>query len=108
MLTFASTNSFVAGPALPGVGSVVRVASAVAGFGLGSLSTKCQTAVAFAVNVPGVLLLIVTVQVAVFPLTVGEHADWLSGAGDTLTVSEVSEAVVPAGSAFVVIVNVCA
>src|SRR5262245_46529883 len=108
MLTFASTNSFVAGPELTCGVLVGLVTSTLAGFVFGSLSTKCQTAGAFAVNVPAVLLLIVTVQVAVFPLTVGEHAVWLSGCGDTVTVSDVSEAVVPAGSAFVVTVNVCA
>jgi len=69
MLTFASTNCFTAGPELPCVESVVRVTSVEL-----LPSTKCQTAVAFAVNVPGVLLLIVTVHVRVFPLPLGTQA----------------------------------
>src|SRR5262245_29792621 len=103
MLTFASTNSLTAGPELPCVESVVLVTSVEL-----APDAKCQTAVAVAVNVPGVGLLIVTVHVRVLPLPLGTHAVWLAGAGDTFTVREVSEAVDPAGSAFVVIVNVCA
>jgi|SRR4051812_31236864 len=106
-LTFASTNRFVAAPELPCDESVVRTTSAVAGLAFASASTKCQDAFALAVNVPGVLLLIVTVQVRVLPLPLGTHADCESGAGSTVTLSEFSDAVVPAGRAFVVTVNVC-
>jgi len=79
-------------------------------FGGFSPSAKCQTAVAFAVKTPALSLLIVSVQVAVFPFTCGAlHVeDCDVGAGDTLGVIDVSVAVVPAaGEATDVIVNVC-
>jgi competence protein ComGC len=74
-------------------------------------SEKCQTAVAVAVNVPALLLLIVTVQLAVFVPNVGvAHVSVSeSGVGETLGVIEVNVAVEPVlGDALVVIVNVCA
>src|SRR5262245_57227346 len=87
IVMYASTKRFVAGPLPPGplLPDVERVTSAVAGLALGSLSTKCQTAVAFAVNVPAWVLLIVTVQVAVVPLTCGVLQSELSvlGCGET-------------------------
>src|SRR5919206_305205 len=100
---FASTNLLVAGPPPPGpllpdVDLVTSVELAP--------EAKCQLAVAFAVNVPAVLLLIVTVHVRVLPLPCGTHADWLSGAGETVTCSEFSDGVVPDGVAVVVMVNV--
>jgi hypothetical protein len=104
-LTFASTNRLIAGPELPWVESVVRVTSA-----LFAPSVKCQTASAVAVKTPGSLLEIVTVQVAVLPVTVGfaQVSEIEPGAGETCGVIEVSEAVVPApGSAVVEIVNTC-
>ena len=100
----APTNTFVAGPELPWVESVERVTSAVC-----VPSVKCQTAVAVAVNVPGLLLLIVTVHDAVFVPNVGvaQVSDSEPGAGEMCGVIEVNDAVVPAGRAFVVIVKVC-
>ena len=102
---FASTNRLVAGPELPPVPSVVLVTSVEL---LPSL--KCQTEVAVAVNVPGVLLLIVIVQLAVFVPRVGvlQVSVSESGAGVTCGVIDVNVAVVPTGGAvLVVIVNVC-
>jgi hypothetical protein len=102
---FAFTNVFVAGPELPWVESVERVTSTEL-----VPSLKCQTAVAVAVNVPGLLLLIVTVQLAVLVPSVGvlQVSDSESGVGEMCGVIDVSVAVVPAGSAVVVIVNVWA
>jgi hypothetical protein len=93
-----------AGPELPWVESVVRVTSVLL-----VPSVKCQTASAVAVNVPGSLLLIVTVQVAVFPVTVGLAQVLLiePGAGETCGVIDVSDAVLPPGNAVVEIVNTC-
>ena len=67
ILTFASTNRFVAGPLPPGplVPEVERVTSAELGV---PLPAKCQTAVAFAVNVPAEALLIENEHVAVLPV----------------------------------------
>jgi len=112
IVIFAFTYRFVAGPLPPasafaGV-PVTRVTSAVLG-GFAP-SAKCQTAVAFAVKIPVLVLLIVRVQVAVLPFTCGalQVDDCDVGAGLTLGVIEVNVAVVPAaGNAFVVIVNVC-
>jgi hypothetical protein len=102
---FASTNRFVAGPELPCVESVERVTSVEF-----VPSLKCQIAVAAAVNVPGVELLIVTVQVAVFAKTTGVLQVSVSepGLGVTTGVIDVRVAVDPEGIAVVVIVNVCA
>src|SRR5262249_7952990 len=70
----ASTKRFVAGPLPPGpeIPDVERVTVAVAGFAPGSLSANDHVALALAVNVPTDELLIVIVQVATLPLTVGE------------------------------------
>ena len=98
--TFASTYFFTADPELPCVPSVVRVTSS---------PPSVTTAVAFAVNVPTLLLLIVSVQVAVLPLTVGEPHVLLDvpGAGLTLGVMDLKVGVpVPSGNALTVIVNV--
>jgi hypothetical protein len=108
------TNVFVAGPELPCVESVVRETSAVDGLALGSLLTKCQTAVAFAVTTPGALLFTVNVHVAVFPTTTGalhvlDRA--IAAAGIAVVrfgVIDVSVAVVPVGIAVVEMVNTCA
>jgi len=107
--TFAFTYRFVAGPLPPGplFAEVERVTSAV--FGGFAPSAKCQTAVPLAVNTPAVALLIVSVQVAVFPLTCGllQVVDCDDGAGLTLGVIDVSVAVVPDADATEVIVNTC-
>jgi hypothetical protein len=107
----ASTKVFVAGPLPPGplVPEVERVTLTEAGFALASPSTKCHVAVAFAVNTPADVLLIVTVHVAWLPLTVGvaHVSDCDDGAGETDGVIDVSDAVVPDGNALVVIVNTC-
>jgi len=107
--TFAFTYRLVAGPVPPGplFPDVERVTSAV--FGGLSLSAKCQIAVAFAVNTPTLVLLIVSVQVAVLPFTCGlaQVVDCDVGAGETLGVIDVSVGVVPSGSATDVIVNTC-
>jgi hypothetical protein len=112
MLTFASTNRFVAGPLPPGplLPDVERVTSAVDGVAPASPSTKCQIAVALAVKVAAVALLIWNEQVAVLPLTVGAPHVLFSSVvdGETLGVIDVSVAVVPAGLAVLVTVNVCA
>jgi hypothetical protein len=105
--TFASTKRFVADPLPPGplLPEVERVTSVEF-----VPSEKCQTAVASAVKTPAELLLIVTVQLAEFVPRVGVEQVSLSdvGAGEMFGVIDVSVAVEPAGSAFVVIVNVCA
>jgi hypothetical protein len=101
MVTFASTNRFTAGPELPWVESVVLVTDAVF-----VPSVKLQTAVAFAVNTPALLLLIVTVQVRVLPVPVGVQVVCEPGDGETLTVRDVSDGVVPAGIAVVETLNV--
>jgi len=86
---------------------VERVTSAV--FGGLAPSAKCQTAVAFAVNVPAVVELIVNVHVAVFAFTTGllQVDDCDDGAGETLGVIDVNVAVVPDAVATEVIVNTC-
>src|SRR6185503_8473777 len=78
-------------------------------FGGVAPSAKCQTAVAFAVNVAATVLLIVSVHVAVLPLTCGllQVVDCELGAGETLGVIDVSVAVVPEAVATEVIVNTC-
>jgi hypothetical protein len=112
MVTFASTNRFVAGPLPPGplLPEVERVTSCEAGFAPGSLSAKCQTATAFAVNAPAEVLLIWNVHVAVLPplLIVGEpHVlFWIDRPPETLGVNDVKESAVPAGLAVLVTVNV--
>jgi len=107
--TFASTYRFTAGPLPPGplLPLVERVTSAVCG-GFAP-SAKCQTAVALAVKTPGVVLLIVSVQVAVLPFTCGfaQVDDCVPGAGDTLGVIDVRVGVVPEAVATEVIVNTC-
>jgi hypothetical protein len=62
------------------------------------------------VNVPGLLLLIVTVQLAVFVPSVGvaQVSDSESGVGEMLGTIDVNVAVEPDGSAYVVIVSVWA
>jgi hypothetical protein len=110
MLTFASTNRFVAEPLPPGplLPEVERVTSCEAGFAPASLSTKCQTACAFAVNAPAELELIWNEQVAVLPLTFGlPHVLFeIDSPPETLGVIDVSVAVVPCGLAVLVTVNV--
>src|SRR5262245_58408786 len=67
-------------------------------------------AVALAVKVPAVLLLMVTVQVAVLPLTVGAPQVLLSEPGAGLTLGVIAPKVgvpVPSGNAVTVIVKVC-
>ena len=99
----------VAEPELPCVPSVVRVTSVVLGV---PLPAKCQIAVALAVNVAALLLLMENVQVRVFGCPTGvvglPHVLPRIGVdGETLGVSDVSDAVVPCGSAVVLTVNVC-
>src|SRR5262245_7738913 len=108
MLTFASTNFFVAGPELPCVESVVRLTLTDGGVAGVSGSTKCHEAVAFAVNELCVALLMTTVHVRGLPVRVGVQVDWVSGDGVTVTDSEFSEGLVPDGIAVDEIVNVCA
>ena len=102
----ASTNRLVAGPLPPGplLPEVERVTDAVFGGALPSL--KPQTAVALAVKTPALLLLIVTVHDRVLPDPPGTQVVIESGVGETVTLNEVNDGVVPAGNAFVVIVNV--
>jgi hypothetical protein len=70
MLGVRGVYIFVAGPELAPVPSVDRVTEAVDGpVPVKSGSLKLTVPVAFAVNVPGVLELIVIVQVAVLPDT---------------------------------------
>src|SRR3954452_10041610 len=112
IVTSASTNRFVAGPLPPGpwVPEVERVTFVEGGAAFASESTKCQVALAFAVNRSATLLLIVTVQVRVFPLPPHwlespqvDDIDW--GAGEIVGVIDVSDAVVPESNAVVVMVN---
>jgi len=86
---------------------VERVTSAEGGV---PLPAKCQTACAFAVNTAADELLIWNEHVAVLPFCCGEpHVLARIGvAGETLGVIEVIVAVVPAGLATLVTVNVCA
>src|SRR4051812_46841871 len=114
MLTLASTNRFVAGPLPPGPAGFVRsavfvsrVTVAVAGLAPASPSAKLQTAVAFAVKIPAVLLLIVTVHERVLPVSVGVHVVAESGADDRLTDNDVSVPAVPDWIPVVDNVNVC-
>ena len=99
----ASTNRLVAGPLPPGplFPEVER---------LTATPPMVTTAAAFAVNVPAVSLLIVRVQVATLPTTVGAAQVLLCevGAGLTLGVIEVNATgVAPDGIAVAVIVNTC-
>jgi hypothetical protein len=115
--TRASTNRFVAGPLPPGplpivavAGSVSRVTVALLGV---PVPVKPQTAVALAVNVAALLLLMEKVQVRVSGCPAGvvglPHVlPRIVVDGDTLGVSDVSDAVVPEGDAVVVTVNVWA
>src|SRR5438309_917911 len=82
METLASTNTLVAGPLLPCVLSVERVTVVVSPLE----SAKETTAVALAVKVPGVLLLMVMVQLAALLTTVRLPLQVsLSEVGDGLT-----------------------
>jgi hypothetical protein len=112
MVTFASTNRLVAGPLPPGplLPEVERVTSCEAGFAPASLSAKCQTATAFAMNAPAEVLLIWNVHVAVVPLLLSVGAPHVlfrtDSPPETLGVNDVNVAVVPAGLAVLVTVNV--
>src|SRR5262245_2891030 len=105
---FASTYRLIAGPLPPGplLPEVERVTSAEGGV---PLPAKCQTASAFAVNTPADALSIWNVQVAVFPFCCGEPQVLfkIGVSGETDGVIEVIVAVVPAGLATLVTVNVC-
>src|SRR5215475_8364752 len=101
---FASTKRLVAGPepAGPLLPEVERV----------TVTPPIETcALTFAVNTFAELLLIVSVQVAVFPLTVGEPQVVLCVPGAGLTLGVIVPkltGVAPDGFAVTVIVNVCA
>jgi hypothetical protein len=72
-------------------------------------SLKCQTAVAVTVIGAALLLVNVTVHDAVFVPSVGSAqvlTGTVSGVAENCGVIDVKEAVVPAGSAFVVTVTV--
>ena len=108
MLIDASTYCLVAGPLPPGpagdavVGSVSRVTDT---------PPILSVAEAFAVNAPAVLLLIVSVQVAVFPPpkdTAAPHVVlWLVGAALRVTAMfAVVAGVAPSGACVTVTVNV--
>src|SRR5689334_10598537 len=110
MLTLASTNRFVADPLPPGplFPDVERVTVAELGV---PLPLNAHTAVALAVNDPAELLLIWNEHVAVFPLLVrvGEpQVLFRIGVAlpTMLGVSDVNDAVVPAGEPVLVTVNV--
>src|SRR6266550_5828484 len=96
----ASTNRLIAGPLPPGplLAEVERISCAGTG-----PPPIVNTAVAFAVNTPAELLLIVSVQVAVFPLMTGFAQVFVfcrSGAGATLVViAPKTTGVAPAGIA---------
>src|SRR5215471_10394226 len=110
MLTFASTNRLVTPFELPWVPSVERVTVWSAGFAPVSESWNAQTAVAVTVIAPAELFVIVTVHVrGPAPLPVGllHVSDSVSGTDEKCGVIDVSDGVVPAGSAVVEIVNVC-
>jgi len=100
---FASTNRFVAGPLPPAplFPEVERL----------TVTPSIVTwALTFAVNTPAELLLIVSVQVAVFPLTTGvpQSVPCVPGAGLTVVViAPKLTGVAPDGIAVTVIVNVC-
>src|SRR5437763_463139 len=115
MLTFASTNRFVAAPLPPGpwVPEVERMTSAELGV---RLPANCHVTSALSVNTPAFVLLIVTMHDAVSPLAdaeaqlsdseIGRASCRERGEVNTGCVS-VSESVVHAGHAVVEIVNVC-
>src|SRR4051794_19942643 len=113
MLTFASTNRFVTEPELPWVESVERVTLTEAGLALASLSTKCQTDWAVATITLAVELVTWNEHVRVLPLPphLVESTQVLVAAmidpTSTLGVIEVSDAVVPDGTAVVETLNVC-
>jgi len=100
----ASTNRFVAGPLPPGplLPEVERP----------TVTPPIVTwALALAVKTPAALLLIVSVQVAVFPLTVGLLQVELCEPGCGLTLVVIAPkltGLAPDGIAVTVIVNVCA
>jgi len=104
IVMLASTNRFTPGPEPPGplLPEVERL----------TVTPPMETcALELTVNVPALLLLMVTVQVAVLPFTVGDAHVVLCevGAGSTLTaIAEKLTGVAPAGIAFTVTVNVCA
>jgi hypothetical protein len=104
IVMLASTNRFVAGPEPPGplLPEVERVTAT---------PPIVTCAFAFAVNAPAELLLMVSVQVAVFPFTLGESQVVLcdDGAGSIVAaIAPKLTGVAPAGTAVTVIVNVCA
>jgi hypothetical protein len=110
MMMVPATYVFTAGPVPPGPAPIEAVLGSVSR--VTATPPSVTTAVTFAVNTPGVELLIVTVHVATLPVTIGVAQVFVFvtfGVGVTLGVMLVNETgVAPDGIAVTVTLNVCA